>query len=339
MKFDGCKFIFIFAMINFEQIKVELLQHDYECLKLIGSGSYSYVFLCKSLKYNSLFAVKRIEQNKYTDYEYNILINLNHQYIIQLYEVFEEGNSQYLVIEYCPNETFKEKGKLNYDQFIHYSKQILEALSYCHSKKIAHRDIKPANIFIDKYDRIKLADFGFAKQFDKDKISNERCGSVMYCSPEIIKYQSFFNPFKADIYALGITFFYMATGKHPFPCSSIEYLKRSIVYGQIDFDQFEIDEEIKSMIMKMISHNPKLRPSVDELLELPIYQQNESSLANPDVFKPKNKFNYIYKQICPYMTQSRCINDSAKRQFQQKKFNYHKCNIICPNIPKKNWKL
>lgn len=272
--------------IDIEQIKADLSKHEYEYIKMIGKGSYAYVFLCRSLKYNDFFAVKRATNIKVTDYEYSALIDLNHHYIIQIYDIFNENDSQYMVMEYCPNQTLKQKGRLDHKKFIYYSKQILEALSFCHSKKIAHRDIKPDNIFLDKHDRIKLADFGLAKHFDKNIKSTEHCGSVMYCSPEIVKGESF-DPFSADIYALGITFFFMITGKHPFNNSSLENLKRSIIFSQVDFSQANVDvnEKIKSMIIKMTSHSPKLRPLVDQLLALPIYN------------KPKGKTPINYYSI------------------------------------------
>lgn len=83
-------------------------------------------------------------------------------------------------MEYCPIGSINQKGKLTYDQFVNYSKQILKALSYCHSLNIAHRDIKPENIFLDQHDQIKLADFGVAKYFTYYNKSDEKCGSLKY---------------------------------------------------------------------------------------------------------------------------------------------------------------
>lgn len=252
------------------ETKDELIKHGYEYIKTIGIGNYSQVFLCKSLKYNILFAVKRVRNEKVTDLECNALISLHHRYIVQLYEIIKEGENTYLVMDYCSNKTLMQKGRMNTNQFVQYARQVLEALSYCHSKCIAHRDIKPDNIFIDQYDRIKVADFGFAKQFEC-KRTNERCGSIMYCAPEIVKNnKACFDPFEADVYALGVTFFYMATGRLPFDdCVNSEELKRSIIFGQIDLSDVDID--VKNVITKMTSRNPKLRPSIDEILKMPLF--------------------------------------------------------------------
>lgn len=330
-------------MFDIEHIKPHLSKHGYEYKKTIGIGSYSNVFLCRSMKYNVDFAIKCISHNKVKEYEYNALINLTHHHIIQLYEIFGEDEFQYLVMEYCPNETLKKKGKLEYAEFINYSRQILEALSYCHSKKIAHRDIKPDNIFLDRYGRVKLADFGFAKQFDKDVISDERCGSTMYCSPEIIKDNSLFNPFQADIYALGITFFYMITGSHPFPNLSIENLKRLIAFGQINFSNYEINSDIQSIIMKMTSHNPKTRPRAESLLKLPIYQQNGSNSFISkskckeyyfNIMKPQK--NCIIKPVSSYFPESISEESMRKGILARKKWYTAKCDVLRPNIIKKS---
>ncbi|KAK8839441.1 hypothetical protein M9Y10_031794 [Tritrichomonas musculus] len=259
-------------MNDIEQITTALSQHGYEYIKTIGNGASSKVFLCKSEKYNHLFAIKCVENNTLKSSEYNALASLNHPYIIKLYKSFQDHDLDFLVMEYCPNDTLKHKKKLDYNKFVYYAKQILEALSYCHSQKIAHRDIKPDNIFLDNYDHVKLADFGLSKYFEPNKTSNEKCGSLMYSSPEMIN-QIPFDPFRADIWSLGITFFYMATGKFPFSAKTYDDLLRLVKFGQINFSNVEINLSIKSLIQKMTSKNPKFRPTVDEILKLPIFNE------------------------------------------------------------------
>lgn len=305
-------------MTEFEEIRSILLQHNFDSVEPLGSGSYSSVFLCHSKKYNENFAVKRVVRNTITELEYNALVSLNHPHIIKLYEAFDNGDYQYLVMEYCSNGNLKEKGKLDKEVFIIYSKQILDALSVCHSKMIAHRDIKPENIFLDKYNRIKLADFGFARQFNDDRISNEKCGSMMYSAPELIKSQSV-DPFLTDIWSLGATFFYMATGKFPFPNRSVEELKDAVMKGQIKYNIIDVDQRIRSLIMKMTSIIPQNRPTIDSLLKLPLYAPATPKIVKQSIsFHPLRKgFNnpIIVKTCTPeFNNNSKYLSDRSEHE-------------------------
>lgn len=255
-----------------EQVKATLSAHGYEYKDFLGKGGFSEVLLCESTKYKQKFAVKRAYKHDITDEEYNFLIKLNHPNIIRLYDAFSDEFTRYFVFEYCNNGTISDKGKLTNSKFITYAKQILQAISFCHSNNIAHRDLKPENIFLDQYDQVKLADFGMAKQFEIDTKSAEKCGSLMFLAPEAFLYQEI-NPFKADIWALGITFFYMATGKYPFRNASKEEMQQHISRGEIDFRHYEIHPTIKALIKKMTIKDQNNRPTVDKLLELPIFSQ------------------------------------------------------------------
>ena len=261
-------------MIEIEEFQETLSQHGYEYERFLGKGSFSNVFLCKSTKYNQRFAIKRAIKKKIIDYEYNTMISLNHPNIIKLYDAFEDENAHYLVMEYCPNGTIRQKGKLSYEEFVHYAKQVLEAISYCHSQNVAHRDIKPDNIFLDQYDQIKLADFGFAKQFEFDSKSEEKCGSLRFMAPEMLICQSI-CPFKADIWALGITFFFMATGSFPFQSKTKDELKQLIFLGQLDFDEYHMNHKIRYLISKMAAKNINLRAEPESLLKLPLFRKKE----------------------------------------------------------------
>ena len=258
-------------MFDINQVQKTLSNHGYEFIKVIGQGAFSSVLLCQSKKYNHQFAIKRAIKHRLTEFEYNVLVSLNHPHIIRLYDSFYDDDAQYLVMEYCPNGTIKAKGALSYDKFIYYAKQILEAIVYCHSKKIAHRDIKPDNIFLDEYDHIKIADFGLAKKFDREDKSTDKCGSLMFFSPEMIQCHNI-CPFKADIWALGVTFFFMATGSYPFQCDSRDELKSLILLGDFNFDFYDVDPQIRYLICKMTSRIITSRPSADKLLKFPLFE-------------------------------------------------------------------
>lgn len=250
--------------------KKTLSQNGYEYVQEIGSGAYSSVLLCKNLKYNQLFAVKKVAKHQMSAQEYEALVKLDHPNIIKLFSTFQDEESEYLVMEYCSNGTLSRKGKIDYTTFIFYAKQILEALAYCHSKQIAHRDIKPENILLDQYNYPKLADFGLSKSFSKEVTSTEKCGTLIYCAPETL-IQNEISPFKADIWALGITFFVFATGKLPFQYKTREELIELISVGKLNYTDIKIDQRIRYLINKMIEKNPEQRPTAEKLLNLPIF--------------------------------------------------------------------
>lgn len=259
-------------MIEFEieEIKPTLNLHGYEYIEFLAKGSFSIVLLCQSLKYNQQFAVKRTSKNRLSKFEYDSLISLDHPNIIKLYDAFEDDKAQYLVMEYCPNGTIRRHIPILYDKFIYYAKQILGALAFCHKNNIAHRDIKADNIFLDQYNQIKLADFGLSRQFNDTKKSNEKCGSLMYLAPEILHYYEV-CPFKADIWALGITFYIMTTGKYPFQGKSRAEIKQSILFSELDFSKQKIDPKIQFLISKMTIKSAKSRPTAEKILQLPMF--------------------------------------------------------------------
>lgn len=256
--------------VEVDQIKDFISQHGYEYQSFLGKGSYSSVILCQSRKYNKQFAMKRAIKRQILLQEYSTLISLNHPNIISLYDSFEDDFYKYLVMDYCPNGTLHEKKRLPYNKFIVYAKQILEGLSYCHSHNIAHRDIKPENIFLDQYDHVKIGDFGFAKQFDNNEKSKEKLGSITFLAPEMLTFQGV-CPFKADIWALGITFFFMATGDYPFKSSCREDLQKLIINGDVNLNKYQVDQRVRFLINKMTIKDPKNRSTAEELLRLPIF--------------------------------------------------------------------
>lgn len=320
-----------------------LTQHGYEYKSFLGKGSFSIVLLCKSQKYQQDFAVKRAHKHKLSKFEYKSLISLNHPNIIKLYDAFEDDEAQYLVIEYCPNGTIRKYAPFQYNKFVYYAKQILCALDYCHKNNIAHRDIKTDNIFLDQHNQIRLADFGMSREFNDNKKSNEKCGSLIFLAPEILHYYEV-CPFKADIWALGITFFFMITGKYPFQGKSREEIKHQILLGEIDFESHEIDQRIQFLISKMTTKSAKSRLSAEKLMQLPIFtpvvSRRTSLVVEPGV---KNFYTTKLKNnlpnttlIRPIFDRNRYLTEDGENNNKEKKptmdvLSYRQINVL-PNI-------
>lgn len=261
--------------VESEQMRDVVSKYGYEFERFIGFGASSSVSLCRGKICQQQFAIKRSSKQISTE-EYNSLVSLSHPNVISLYNVFNDDDYQYLVMDYCSKGTIAQQGKLPPEKFIYYAKQMLEALVYCHEKEISHFNIKPENILIDQYNHVKLCDFGAAQQFDMKKKSKdkENFSSIVFSAPEILQHKQFV-PFQADIWALGVTFFYMAVGHLPFVMSTKEETKKATVYCELNFGDAKLDPQIRFLISKMITKNASARPSAEKLLKFPVFSSTK----------------------------------------------------------------
>ena len=143
----------------------------------------------------------------------------------------------------------------------------MEAVRYMHSNLICHRDLKLENILVSDRKRIKIIDFGFGIRTPEDVMLKIFCGTSSYMSPEIIR-KTEYNGFKADIWALGIVLYVMLTGKFPFVGKTEKELFSRIQIGQF-LPPVSLNFDAKRLIQRMLSLDPKKRPSATEILRDP----------------------------------------------------------------------
>lgn len=265
----------------YEEIVTTLESHNYELKEKIGSGGYASVFKCRQVKYKEIFCVKIIELQEDSSgnlaisflSEIQTLVKIIHPNIITIFDHFQSKHCFYLILEYCPNgslfDLISQKGQISKEKLVDLYKQILQATNYIHSIGIAHRDIKPRNILFDMHNRPKLADFGLAEFYKTNQKEREKFGgSLPYMAPELVMIQEF-NPEAVDVWALGISFYEMATGSLPWASSQV---KTEILSGFICFPN-DLDEQITFLIKKMLQHDPERRPSCKQLLDFPIFNE------------------------------------------------------------------
>ncbi|OHT03163.1 hypothetical protein TRFO_06838 [Tritrichomonas foetus] len=270
--------------MDHEQTRKILLEHGYELISKVGEGAYSHVFLVNSVKYQVDFIIKQVDQTKFPAItkEIDILRQLHHPNIIGIYEYFEVDDFLYIILENCPGGSLKDvtsRAPLKINLFFTYAFQIISALEYCHSKGIVHRDIKPANILIDKYGRPKIADFGIASA---DVVNTQKIGSPLFLAPEVIENDSY-DGMKSDIWALGITFYFLLFKKFPWKHNcSIEEQVRQQKTDNVCFPP-NTKISIRNLISMMLRLAPKDRPSASDLLKLDIFrkelQTNQSAMS------------------------------------------------------------
>ncbi|MGN0369670.1 MAG: Stk1 family PASTA domain-containing Ser/Thr kinase [Butyrivibrio sp.] len=198
----------------------------YEILEKIGSGGMSDVYKAKCHKLNRYVAIKVLKPEFSEDKNFvskfraeaQSAAGLMHANVVNVYDVGEENEIYYIVMELVEGITLKKyiekKGKLGIREAVSVAIQVAQGIEAAHKHHIVHRDIKPQNIIISKEGKVKVTDFGIARAASSNTINSAVMGSVHYVSPE--QARGGYSDEKSDIYSFGITLFEMLTGRVPF---------------------------------------------------------------------------------------------------------------------------
>jgi formylglycine-generating enzyme required for sulfatase activity/tRNA A-37 threonylcarbamoyl transferase component Bud32 len=204
----------------------------------LGRGGMAEVYLALDNKFDTNVAVKLL--NKEYVHNDNIrkrflaeaknMYRMSHPNIIKVTDLIDDGDTVAFVMEYIEGETLKDylesKGKLGDEEIKALFTQMLDAVGYVHEQNLVHRDIKPSNFMITPSGKIKLLDFGIAKNLNRNSIeytmteNHQLMGTVMYMSPEHIKSTKEVT-FSTDIYSLGVLLWQMVAGKKPYDSSEL----------------------------------------------------------------------------------------------------------------------
>ena len=205
-----------------------VIGNRYEIKEKIGSGGMATVYKALDKILNRYVAVKVLRDEFTTDEEFIKRFNaeaqsaarLTHPNIVSVYDVGQEYNVYYIVMELIQGKTLKqiisEDGFLSWKWSINIAIQIAAALEMAHKNNIIHRDIKPHNIMITEDGVAKVTDFGIAKAVSNSTITafGTTLGSVHYFSPEHAR--GGYTDTKSDLYSLGVVMYEMLTGTVPF---------------------------------------------------------------------------------------------------------------------------
>lgn len=275
------------------EIEESLRAHGFEKQKMIGQGGYSSIYLVKwNLYPDEIYVAKvtPVSDDKNVDTyanEIESLQKLECPNIIYVFKHFRVNHFDYIILEYCPNgninDYVKKNGPLDYRTFVHAAKELLEALNTCHKNGFVHLDIKPENILIKDDFRLKLSDFGLAHHVNPNQQLCFNAGSRLYSAPERFTMHTF-DPFKADVWSLGITFYIMIVGRYPFDTEPCKEIINNIIYQEAIFP-LDVDQEVFELISSMLSKMPEERPTIEKLLTNGLFDQQENIKLNQNMMK------------------------------------------------------
>ncbi|MBF1010038.1 MAG: protein kinase [Lachnoanaerobaculum sp.] len=209
-----------------------LLDGKYKILNKIGQGGMSIVYLAMNEKANKQWAVKEMRKEKNRNYEVmkqslitetNLLKELKHPYLPSIADIIENDDTIIIVMDYIEgrplSDILLEEGTIEEDKVVEYAIQLCDVLDYLHSQNppIIYRDLKPANIMLKPDGKITLIDFGTARKYNYDSVSDTTClGTIGYAAPEQFAGETLRQTdARTDIYNLGATMYHLLTGVNP----------------------------------------------------------------------------------------------------------------------------
>ncbi|CAH0346936.1 Stk1 family PASTA domain-containing Ser/Thr kinase [Bacillus sp. CECT 9360] len=255
----------------------------YKLLDMVGGGGMANVYLARDMILEREVALKILRMDfsndeefiKRFDREAQSATSLAHSNIVSIYDVGEEDDIYYIVMEYVKGMTLKQYIQKHYpipvEQALDIMKQTTDAIAHAHHNDIIHRDIKPHNILIDEDGNAKITDFGIAMALSSTNITqtNAVLGSVHYLSPEQAR-GGMANK-KSDIYSLGIVMFELMTGRLPFSGESAVSIALKHLQSETPSPKRwnpDIPQSVENIILKATAKDSSYRyASVDEMHE------------------------------------------------------------------------
>ena len=248
------------------------LGNKYEIRELIAEGGMGQIYLGIHQSLGKKVAIKIIHQELTKDKklrerfrrEAKSAAKLHHPGIIDIYDFGSKDGFDFLIMPYIEGITLKEKllkeGKTELKECLRLMIAVADALAYAHENEVIHRDIKPANIMIDRQHNVIITDFGISKDLGSSDSAltavGMMVGSPRYMSPEQIKSSP--SDRRSDIYSLGIVFYEMVTGRHPFEGKDMFAFYHAHV-SEIPSRPPGVPEPVVDIIMKMVEKAPENR--------------------------------------------------------------------------------
>ncbi|XP_041736048.2 ribosomal protein S6 kinase alpha-3 isoform X1 [Coregonus clupeaformis] len=244
---------------------------QFELRKVLGQGSFGKVFLVKKTTgpdAEQLYAMKvlkkatlKVRDRVRTKMERDILVEVNHPFIVKLHYAFQTEGKLYLILDFLRGgDLFTRLSKevmFTEEDVKFYLAELALALDHLHSLGIIYRDLKPENILLDEEGHIKLTDFGLSKEsIDHEDKAYSFCGTVEYMAPEVVNRRG--HTTSADWWSYGVLMFEMLTGTLPFHGKDRKDTMTMILKAKLGMPQF-LSSEAQSLLRNLFKRNPTNR--------------------------------------------------------------------------------
>lgn len=314
--------------IIFSKNKQVVTKDDFELLTVIGKGSFGKVMQVRKKDDGKIYAMKVLrkdtivarKQVAHTKAEKNILMKIQHPFIVNLNYAFQTKDKLYMILDYINGgELFfhlKKEGRFAEARVKLYAAEIVCALAHLHNLDIVYRDLKPENILLDSEGHICITDFGLSKKLEQEGGTHTFCGTPEYLAPEVLKGHG--HGIAVDWWSLGTLLYEMLTGLPPFYAQNVNVMYQKILSGELRFPAY-ISEDAKSLLEGLLTRDPALRLGTkggDEVKGHPWFADIQwDKLIKKEIeppFKPKVRSTDDTSQIDPQFTRERAIDSVAE---------------------------
>ncbi len=278
-----------------------ILGGRYELIEIIGEGGMAKVYKAHCKILDRIVAIKILKDEFSRDKSFVerfktealSAARITHPNIVNVYDVGQENDVYYIVMEYVDGQTLKEiirrEAPLSIDKAVDIAIMICDGIHHAHEKGIIHRDIKPHNILITEHGMVKVADFGIARAMSNATITygNNIVGSVHYISPEQAKGDPINRT--TDIYSVGCVLFEMLSGKVPFDAESPITVALKHIHDEppsLKAINANVPASLEAIIYKAIQKQPGQRYSTAEEMRNALLTFHSNSTAD---YYPKRR--------------------------------------------------